>query len=99
MRIAATFYESIGFVVERYDDDYAWVKHDGFEFLHLATSDAGAAAGGAYVHVDDADRWHVAMSATAGNAAVGPVADQPWAMREFAVVDPDGNRVRFGTNL
>jgi uncharacterized glyoxalase superfamily protein PhnB len=52
------------------------------------------------VHVSDADEWHVAITAAAGDdAAIGGVVDQPWGMREFVVTDPAGNVVRFGRNL
>ena len=52
----------------------------------------------AYLHIHDAsslyrdclardvDIWH-------------PLADQPWGMREFAVVTPDGHRIVFGERL
>ena len=95
---AVPFYEALGFTVECYDDGYAWVKHGGWEYLHLERSD-DAGGGSAYLHVDDPDRWHVAFTANAGGASIGEVTDQPWSMREFAVVDPDGNRIRFGANI
>lgn len=52
----------------------------------------------AYLHVQDSvglyreclahgvDIWH-------------PLADEPWGMREFAVVTPDGHRIVFGEEL
>jgi uncharacterized glyoxalase superfamily protein PhnB len=30
---------------------------------------------------------------------VGEIAEQPWGMREFALTDPSGNRLRFGRGV
>lgn len=96
---AEAFYSALGFSVTRYDDAYAWVGSCGWEIVHLALSEPGRAGhAGAYVHVDDVDDWHVALSALDVDGVVGPVADRPWGMREFEVADPDGNTVRFGRN-
>jgi len=35
----------------------------------------------------------------AGIPRLDAVADKPWGMREFAVVDPDGNLLRIGQAL
>ena len=97
---AAGFYRALGFAVETYDDGYAWVTHAGREILHLARPDGfdrQANRAAAYFHVQDAAAWHAAWSA--GGADVTPVVDQPWEMREFALTDPDGNRIRVGQNL
>ena len=98
MAAAVAFYESLGLEVERHDDGYAWVRHGGDEVLHLAgvpdlDVDANRAAG--YWHVQDAPAWHARCSA----ADPGPVVDQPWGMREFALRDPSGNLLRGGQNL
>ncbi len=100
---AIEFYRRLGFDVERFDDGYAWVRTCGWEIFQLAqvpSPDPGASVASAYVHVTDADAWHVAITAAAADdAAIGVVVDQPWGMREFVVTDPDGNVVRFGRNL
>ena len=62
----------------------------------LAASGSNAAA---YVHVDDVDAWHRAMTTNAPDVSVVDVVDQPWGMREFSVTDPDGNVVRIGQNV
>ena len=96
---AADFYRRLGFTVTRHDDGYAWVLHAGDELLHLrlvpdVRPETNAAS--CYLHVQDADAWH-AQWARAG-VTMDPVADQPWGMREFAVIDPSGNLVRVGRN-
>lgn len=102
MAEATGFYGDLGFVVERYDDQYAWVKHCGWELVHLRLV-AGLAVETnettAFVHIGDVDGWRRAMlSTTTRPACVGSVRDEPWGMREFAVSDPSGNVVRYGTN-
>lgn len=99
MAAAVAFYRRLGFEVEAYDDSYAWVRHRGEEILHLALvegldAEANAAAG--YLHVQDADAWHAALSAV---VRVGEIADRAWGMREFALTDPAGNLLRVGRNL
>jgi len=45
----------------------------------------------------DADAWHARM--TAVGLPVPAIEDQPWGMREFAMIDPSGNRVRIGGGI
>lgn len=100
MAEAVAFYQSLGFEVESYDDEYAWVRHRGGEILHLAlASDLEPADNRAagYFHVQDVAPWHSAW-AEAG-ITLGPVEDLPWQMREFRLNDPSGNLLRVGQNL
>jgi catechol 2,3-dioxygenase-like lactoylglutathione lyase family enzyme len=97
--VAASFYERLGFAVERYDDAYAWVRHAGDELLHLAVVpdlDRAANHAAGYLHVASVDSWHAGWSAA--GASPGPVVDTPWGMREFRICDPDGNLLRVGQN-
>ena len=97
------FWGPVGFdVVERFDGYL--VTHAGGVELHF-TLDAGQELseglfgqrpGLAFVHVQDAlALWKHLRSADV--AGVGPVDERDYGLREFAVTDPDGNRVRFGS--
>ena len=100
MQPAIDFYRRLGFDVTAYDPNYAWVSLSGHELFHLRhvpELDPAANASSCYLQVDDVDGWHAAWSAA--DSGVGPVADQPWEMREFAVRDPSGNLVRVGQHL
>lgn len=91
---SAAFWAEAGFDVETYDEGFAAAHCDGIE-LHLANPTAdGRDRGEAYLHAGDVD----ALQATwqAAGLDVSEVADQPWGMREFSVLDPGGNRVRIG---
>lgn len=97
---ASSFYQDLGFEVEAFDDSYAWVRYGGQEILHLRRVvglDPSQNESVAYVHTRNADRWHRAWSEA--GIKVGDIADRPWGMREFSLVDPSGNVLRVGHNL
>lgn len=52
----------------------------------------------AYLHVSDAASLYRTYVAN-GVKIWHPLADQPWGLREFAVVTPDGHRIVFGEKL
>jgi catechol 2,3-dioxygenase-like lactoylglutathione lyase family enzyme len=100
MAAAVAFYRSLKLTVAQYDDGYAWVSHCGWEIAHLALVpdlDRVANRTGAYFHVADAAAWHRAWQSA--GLDVGPLRDEPWDMREFALRDGDGNLLRVGQNL
>ncbi|BBF99825.1 MULTISPECIES: bleomycin resistance protein [Pseudonocardia] len=93
-------YRALGFVVERYGDEYGFAVLDGVE-LHVTVDpdhDPLRTAGCAYLHVDDADELHARWSGVTGGRAVAPV-DTPYGLREGAQIDPDGNLLRYGSPL
>ncbi len=100
MSEAIGFYRGLGFVVEAFDDTYAWVRHDGEEILHLRLApylDPASNESAGYFHVEDADAWHAAWME--GEVELSDVEDHPWGMREFSFSDPSGNLIRVGHNL
>lgn len=102
MDAVTEFYRTIGFAVTAYDAGYAWVRTCGWEFFHLASAPTlrpGESTAAAYIHVDDVEAWHRAMTRNAPEIAIGAILVQPWGMREFAVTDPAGNVVRFGQHI
>ena len=56
-----------------------------------------------YWRVTDADRLHAELAALGlpaeGIPRLTTPRDEPWGMREFALVDPSGNLVRIGHDL
>jgi catechol 2,3-dioxygenase-like lactoylglutathione lyase family enzyme len=54
--------------------------------------------GAVYFWVPDADAVYAAFMAK-GVKPAKPIADMPWGVREFLLVDPDHNKLRFGTRL
>ena len=95
---AVDHYQRLGFRTSHHDETYAFA-HRGDLTIHLAQADDPATAGGSvlYVHVDDADElageWR-----KAGVAVTGPE-DCDYGKREGSHIDPDGNKIRFGSPL
>ena len=56
---------------------------------------------GCYVRVADVDAMHASFARTAlpetGIPRMDGVEDKPWGMREFALVDADGNLIKVGS--
>ncbi|MBV8217626.1 MAG: VOC family protein [Solirubrobacterales bacterium] len=95
---ALAFYARMGFEVRRYGPaPYGFASRDGVE-LHLGqVPDGDRSSASAYVHVDDSDAVAAEWRA-AGGEVHGPQ-DTDWAQHEGALVDLDGNVIRFGSPI
>lgn len=49
-----------------------------------------------YIRVQDVDSLYKELKSHGVVHPNGPLKDQPWGMREFAILDGDGNMIRFG---
>lgn len=58
-----------------------------------------AGTGSARLHVDDIETLYAAHLAAGIVHPNGPLADKPWGLREFAILDPDGNCLTFHAPL
>jgi len=89
-------YTRLGFSVRAYaGGGYGFASREGIE-IHLGVvPDEDRRVSSAYLFVDDAD----ALAATWRSAGVEvhPPQDTEWGQHEGAVVDPDGNVIRFGS--
>jgi len=95
---ALAFYASLGFGVRTYaGGGYGFVSRDGVEIHVGEVGDVDRRAATAYVFVGDAEA--VAAEWRASGAEVHGPQDTEWGRREGAVVDPDGNVIRFGSPL
>jgi hypothetical protein len=96
LAVSLAHYGRLGFATRAYaDGDYGYATRDGVE-LHLGVV-AGRALHGrasAYLWVDDPDE--VAAEWQAAGIEVYEPQDTAWGQHEGAVVDPDGNVIRFG---
>jgi catechol 2,3-dioxygenase-like lactoylglutathione lyase family enzyme len=95
---ALAFYERLGFEVRAYEGGgYGYVTDEAVE-IHLGqTGEADGGPVSAYLHVTDADAV-AAVWRVLGVEVRGPQ-DTAWGRREGAMVDPDGNVIRFGAPL
>lgn len=96
---ALAYYERLGFTTRKYGDgQYGFATRDGIE-IHLGVPSERdpQSRANAYLWVDDADElaeeWR-----SAGADVHGPE-DTEWGQHEGALVDPDGNVIRFGSPM
>jgi catechol 2,3-dioxygenase-like lactoylglutathione lyase family enzyme len=92
-----SFYETLGFS-NAGDAPHVWdyliVRRGGIE-LHFYAAEA-ADSGGCFVWLHDADRTYEEWADVAGPEISAPE-DTPYGVRSFAVIDPSGNRIQFGS--
>jgi hypothetical protein len=89
-------YERLGFATQAYGGgDYAYATRAGIE-IHLGlVPDSRGRVNSAYLWVDNADELAAAWRSAGGD--VHESEDTEWRQHEGAVVDPDGNVIRFGS--
>jgi predicted lactoylglutathione lyase len=99
VEVSRAHYEQLGFTT-RVDEagGYGLAVHDGIE-IHLGVVANPEVHGraSAYLFVDDADSL-AEMWRSAGVEVHQPT-DTEWGQHEGAVVDPDGNVIRFGSPM
>jgi hypothetical protein len=95
---ALAHYERLGFATRVYDGGgYGYATRDGIE-IHLGTVPIEKRqTSSAYLWVEDADE--LAAEWRSAGLGVHPPEDTEWGQHEGAVVDPDGNVIRFGSPI
>jgi catechol 2,3-dioxygenase-like lactoylglutathione lyase family enzyme len=107
LEATSAFYERLGFwrcglwpgeylIVRRWDI--------GLHFFHWEALDPWSSVAGCYLYVDDADPLHAEFARLdlPGEGIPrlhGAPEETDYGLREFAVVDPDGNLLRIGSQL
>jgi uncharacterized glyoxalase superfamily protein PhnB len=94
------WYRAAGFAVNVYDGGFVMTKRDDIEiFLSLNPEhDPKRTASCVYVTVDDANALHAKFQAMAVTD-LRNLRNTDYRMREFALIDPDGNMMLFGSPL
>jgi hypothetical protein len=90
-------YEALGFAVKVHAPGYGTASRDGFN-LHFELVEAPVGPGALYLAVSDADALH-AEWARAGVGELTDLHDPGFGVWEAALVDADGNILRFGSPL
>lgn len=103
----AAFYANLGFEggVNEFDSNYAILLRGTVElhfFTHKDLVPAESSAG-CYIRVTDVESFYHSCSAcrlpSKGIPRMEALEDKPWGLREFAIIDPDGNLLRVGQML
>jgi catechol 2,3-dioxygenase-like lactoylglutathione lyase family enzyme len=98
---AVAYYRDVlGFSINYQQDDLGVMDRDRITLLLIPRmliprTELQAGIGSAYVYVADADALHAELLAKGANIQGEPVS-HPWGLRDFAIIDPDGNRFTFG---
>ena len=107
VRDTLAFYRRLGFdgKILGAGDSYAILRRGTVElhfFTHKELRPAESSAG-CYLRVSDAESIYQAFAAAklppTGIPRQDVIEDKAWGMREFAIVDPDGNLLRIGQTL
>lgn len=100
----AEFYQRLGFEggAHEFNNEYGIFRRGAVE-LHFFTHKElipAESSSGCYIRVLDVESFYKACSSLglpgSGIPRVDKLEDKPWGLREFAIVDPDGNLVRIG---
>jgi uncharacterized glyoxalase superfamily protein PhnB len=97
--VSLAHYARLGFTTRKYDGGgYGFAVADDIEIhLGVVPNLGGDVTASAYLFVDDADA--IAARWEAAGVEVHPPEDTEWGQHEGAVVDPDGNVIRFGSPM
>ena len=99
-----TFYKRLGFEggTHEFNNSYAILRRGDVElhfFTHAELIPAESSAG-CYIRVLDVEKVYRECSSSQlsrkGIPRMDKLEDKPWGLREFAIVDPDGNLLRIG---
>jgi predicted enzyme related to lactoylglutathione lyase len=88
----------LGFQINYQQDDIGVMDRDAVRLLLIARTERHQGIGSAYIYVADADALHAELRANGANVQGEPVS-HPWGLRDFRVLDPEGNQLTFGQPL
>lgn len=92
---AVAYYQKIlGFKVNYAQDDLGVMDRDDVTLL-LIPRTGNQSVGSCYAYIRDADALHTELTARGADVQGRPVS-RPWGLRDFSVLDLDGNRITFG---
>ncbi|MGH9260892.1 MAG: VOC family protein, partial [Acidimicrobiales bacterium] len=84
-------YTPSGFGVNYAQDDFGVMYRDAVTLLLIPRSERHQGIGSCYVYVRDADALHAELVAKGATVQGTPVS-HPWGLRDFQVLDLEGNR-------
>jgi catechol 2,3-dioxygenase-like lactoylglutathione lyase family enzyme len=84
----------LGFRVNYAQDNLGVMDRDKARVLLIARTPAHQGIGSACLYVENADAVYEELRSKGANVQGEPIS-RPWGLREFAVLDPEGNRLTF----
>jgi hypothetical protein len=93
---SVAFFDRLGFACSYQDTDYGIVSRDGVQLHFWRCTDAAIPRQtGCRISVDGIDELYAAYSAEKIIHPNGALELKPWGVKEFSVLDSDGNLVTF----
>ena len=90
------FFEKLGFTKAAQYPDYGIVQRDGVQIhFWLCTDPAVPHTTGCRIHVSDIETLFASYSKLGVIHPNDPLSVKPWGLREFSILDMDGNLVTF----
>jgi uncharacterized glyoxalase superfamily protein PhnB len=90
----AYYQQVLGFKVNYVQDDLGVMDRDDVTILLIARTDQHTGIGSCGAYVRDADALYAELVARGANVLGEPVS-RPWGLRDFRVLDIEGNRITF----
>jgi catechol 2,3-dioxygenase-like lactoylglutathione lyase family enzyme len=91
----AHYRDVLGFTINYAQDNLGVMDRDDVRVLLVARNPEHAGVGSCYVYVRDADALHAELLGKGARVQGAPVS-QPWGLRDFCVLDLEGNEIAFG---
>jgi predicted enzyme related to lactoylglutathione lyase len=91
----AYYRDVLGFHINYAQHDLGVMDRDAVTVLLIARTERHKGIGSCYVYIRDADTLHAELVAAGANVLDQPVS-RPWGLRQFHVVDLEGNGITFG---
>ena len=91
----AYYQKVLGFRINYVQDDVGVMYRDDVTLLLILRTEQHKGIGSCYVYIRDADALHAELLARGANVQGDPIS-QPWGLRDFRVLDLEGNRLTFG---
>jgi hypothetical protein len=85
----------LGFSVNYQQRDLGVMDRDSVRLLLIDRARGHSAIGSCYVYVRDADALYAELLEKGANLQ-GPPVSRPWGLREFRILDLEGNQLTFG---
>ena len=90
----AYYCDVLGFRINYQQDDLGVLERDAITILLIARTEQHKGIGSFGTYVEDADALYAELTAK-GARTQGPPVSQPWGLRNFSVLDLEGNRITF----
>jgi catechol 2,3-dioxygenase-like lactoylglutathione lyase family enzyme len=92
---AVAYYRDVlGFKVNYQQHDLGVMDRDAITILLISRTERHTGIGSFEVYIDDADALYAELSKQGANIQTQPVS-RPWGLRDFCILDCEGNRITF----